>query len=120
MKLHPTQNELAVALATGETSSQQLVEESLVCIADLAGEGARAFIKVDAEGARGAADKQDILRKAGRASSRFAGRGLGRGDCFRPFTSHASGVVQTFVLGTSLMLVPFQCRCTGLKQHQRA
>lgn len=62
------------------------------------------FIKVYAEAARAVADEQDVLRDAGRASSRFAGRGLGRGDCFRPFTSHASGVLQTFVLGTSLML----------------
>lgn len=40
MKLHPTQNELAVALATGKTSSRHLVEEGLEFIADPAGEGA--------------------------------------------------------------------------------
>lgn len=73
MRRHPTLNELAAALATGKTSSRQLVEESLERIADPAGEGASAFIKIDTLGARAAADEQDALRKAGRAASRFAG-----------------------------------------------
>lgn len=73
MKLHPTLNELAVALATGKTSSRLLIEESLERIADPDGEGPKVFIKVDAEAARAAADEQDVLRQAGRTSSRFAG-----------------------------------------------
>ena len=55
MSAHSTLNELAAALANGKTSSRQLVEESLERIADPAGEGSRAFIKVDAEAARLAA-----------------------------------------------------------------
>ena len=73
MSSHPTLSKLAAALADGRMSSRQLVEESLARIADPAGEGSRAFIKIDAEGARAAADIQDGLRKAGRAASRNAG-----------------------------------------------
>ena len=73
MRLKPTLQDLSEALANGQTSSRRLVEESLERIADPAGEGARAFIKVDADGARAEADHQDGLRKAGRAASRFAG-----------------------------------------------
>ncbi len=73
MSLYPTLDELAAALANGKTSSRRLVEESLERIAAPTGEGARAFIKIDAEAARAAADDQDALRKAGRTASRFAG-----------------------------------------------
>ena len=64
---------LSAALAAGKTSSRQLVEECLARIADPTGEGARAFIKVDAAGARASADAMDMLRKAGRAPGPLAG-----------------------------------------------
>lgn len=68
-----TLNELSAALAVGKTTSRQLVEDCLARIADPGGEGSRAFIKVDAEGARAAADAMDLLRRAGRAPGPFAG-----------------------------------------------
>jgi aspartyl-tRNA(Asn)/glutamyl-tRNA(Gln) amidotransferase subunit A len=70
---HPRLFELAGQLEQGRTTSRALVETSLERIADKSGEGARAFISVDAEGSRLAADYQDQLRKAGRMSSPFAG-----------------------------------------------
>lgn len=69
----PTLETLARDLDAGRTSSRALVEESLARIEDPAGEGQRAFLKVDASEARNAADLQDALRKQGRAPSRFAG-----------------------------------------------
>ena len=48
----PTLAALADDLASGRTSARKLVEECLAKIADASGEGARAFIHVDAEGAR--------------------------------------------------------------------
>lgn len=68
-----TLNDLSAALAVGKTTSRQLVEDCLARIADPAGEGSRAFIKVDAEGARAAADAMDLMRRAGRALGPFAG-----------------------------------------------
>lgn len=68
-----TLNELSAALAVGKTTSRQLVEDCLARIADPGGEGSRAFIKVDAEAARAAADAMDLLRRAGRAPGPFAG-----------------------------------------------
>jgi aspartyl-tRNA(Asn)/glutamyl-tRNA(Gln) amidotransferase subunit A len=64
---------LARDLETGRTTARALVEGSLARIADPAGEGARTFIAVDAEGARAHADLMDGLRRRGRAPSRFAG-----------------------------------------------
>lgn len=52
-------------LAAGKTSSRELVEQALARIADPAGEGARAFMKVYADSARADADHADRLRKAG-------------------------------------------------------
>ncbi len=63
----------AQALADGSTTSRALVEQCLARIGDPAGEGARAFIKVHAEQARAMADAMDILRRTGRAPSRYAG-----------------------------------------------
>ena len=56
---------LARDLAEGRTTSRRLVEEALARIADAAGEGARAFIKVYAESARADAEHADRLRRAG-------------------------------------------------------
>jgi aspartyl-tRNA(Asn)/glutamyl-tRNA(Gln) amidotransferase subunit A len=52
-------------LSAGRTSSRELVEQALARIADPAGEGARAFMKVHVESARADADHADRLRKAG-------------------------------------------------------
>lgn len=68
-----TLTDLSAALAVGKTTSRQLVEDCLARIADPAGEGGRAFIRVDAEGARAAADAMDLLRRAGRAPGPWAG-----------------------------------------------
>ncbi len=64
---------LAEELREGKTTSRELVEQALAKISDPAGEGARAFIRIDTEGARAAADFQDELRRRGRQPSQFAG-----------------------------------------------
>ena len=77
-----TLEHLAQALADGATTSRALVEECLARIADPAGEGARAFIKVHADSARAAADAMDALRRAGRAPGRYAGIPVALKDLF--------------------------------------
>jgi aspartyl-tRNA(Asn)/glutamyl-tRNA(Gln) amidotransferase subunit A len=52
-------------LAEGRTTSRALTEAALERIADPAGEGARAFLKVHAQAARADADHADRLRKLG-------------------------------------------------------
>ena len=74
--------ELAQNLVDGKVTSRSLVEASLAAVADPAGEGARAFIKVDAEGARAAADYQDQLRRRNRQPSAFAGISISVKDLF--------------------------------------
>jgi aspartyl-tRNA(Asn)/glutamyl-tRNA(Gln) amidotransferase subunit A len=73
---------LASELRDGKTSSRKLVEQALAKISDPAGEGARAFIKVDAEGALAAADYQDRLRRQSRQPSPFAGIPVSVKDLF--------------------------------------
>src|SRR5215207_7939632 len=73
---------LASELRDGKTSSRKLVEQALAKISDRAGEGARAFIKVDAEGALAAADYQDRLRRQNRQPSPFAGIPISVKDLF--------------------------------------
>ncbi|MBS0243098.1 MAG: amidase [Proteobacteria bacterium] len=68
-----TLTKLANDLAQGRTTSRALVDECLARIADSSGEGSRAFISVDAKGAKAAADAHDLLRKAGAAPSPLAG-----------------------------------------------
>jgi aspartyl-tRNA(Asn)/glutamyl-tRNA(Gln) amidotransferase subunit A len=75
-------DELAQALAQGRTSSRALIEDSMARIADPAGEGQRAFIKVHAEQARAMADAADTLRKASRAPTRYAGIPIALKDLF--------------------------------------
>jgi len=60
-----TVERLSRELAEGRTTSRALVEEALARIADPAGEGARAFVKVYAEQARLEAGHADMLRRAG-------------------------------------------------------
>jgi aspartyl-tRNA(Asn)/glutamyl-tRNA(Gln) amidotransferase subunit A len=57
--------QLAADLSAGRTTSRRLTEQALERIADPAGEGARAFIKVYGESALAAADYSDRLRKDG-------------------------------------------------------
>ena len=74
--------QLATDLAEHRVTSRELVERSLAAIADPAGEGARTFISVDAEGARAAAGLADLQRRAGRAVSPFAGIPFSSKDLF--------------------------------------
>jgi aspartyl-tRNA(Asn)/glutamyl-tRNA(Gln) amidotransferase subunit A len=60
-----TVTQLCRDLTTGKTTSRELVEQALARIADPAGEGKRAFLKVYAESARADADFADQLRKRG-------------------------------------------------------
>ena len=77
-----TLNDAAQALADGTHTSRDLVEACLSRIADPAGEGARAFVKVYEVQARAAADAMDALRRAGRTPSRFAGIPVSLKDLF--------------------------------------
>jgi len=77
-----TLSSLAADLAAGRTSARRLVEDCLARIDDPAGEGARAFTRVDRAAALAAADAQDGLRKAGAAPSPFAGIPIGVKDLF--------------------------------------
>ncbi|HET7880651.1 MAG TPA: amidase [Acetobacteraceae bacterium] len=72
----------AQALADGRTTSRALVDECLARIADPHGEGARAFVKVHAESARTMADAMDLLRRAGREPTRYAGIPISLKDLF--------------------------------------
>jgi len=69
-------------LADGKTSSRELVEQALARIAEPAGEGARAFLKVGADSARADADHADRLRKAGIRRSRVDGLPISVKDLF--------------------------------------
>jgi aspartyl-tRNA(Asn)/glutamyl-tRNA(Gln) amidotransferase subunit A len=73
---------LAADLAAGRTSSRALVEESLARIADPAGEGARAFLKVYADVARAESDHADRLRRAGIVRSPVDGLPVSVKDLF--------------------------------------
>jgi aspartyl-tRNA(Asn)/glutamyl-tRNA(Gln) amidotransferase subunit A len=72
----------AQALAAGTTTSRALVEQGLDRIADPNGEGARAFIKVHVAQARAMADAMDMLRRAGREPTRYAGIPVSLKDLF--------------------------------------
>jgi aspartyl-tRNA(Asn)/glutamyl-tRNA(Gln) amidotransferase subunit A len=78
----PTLETLATELASGKATSLNLVEACLERIADPAGEGARTFISVDADGARQAAAGFDALRRAGCAPSPYAGIPIAVKDLF--------------------------------------
>jgi len=69
-------------LAAGKTTSRDLVERALARIADPAGEGARAFVKVCAQSARDDADQADRLRKAGIVRSAIDGLPVSLKDLF--------------------------------------
>ena len=74
--------QLSRELDAGKTSSRELVEQALARIADPAGEGARAFLKVYADSARADADAADRLRKAGVRRSPVDGLPVSLKDLF--------------------------------------
>jgi aspartyl-tRNA(Asn)/glutamyl-tRNA(Gln) amidotransferase subunit A len=78
----PTLAALADDLAGGRTSARKLVDDCLAKIADTSGEGARAFIHVDAEAAIEAAEAMDRLREVKAAPSPFAGIPISIKDLF--------------------------------------
>ena len=82
MKNAPTLAALADDLDSGRTSARKLVDACLAKIADTSGEGARAFIHVDAEAAIEAAEAMDRLREVKAAPSRFAGIPVSIKDLF--------------------------------------
>jgi aspartyl-tRNA(Asn)/glutamyl-tRNA(Gln) amidotransferase subunit A len=78
----PTLASLADDLESGRTSARKLVDACLARIADTSGEGARAFIHVDAEAAIEAAEAMDRLREVKAAPSRYAGIPVSIKDLF--------------------------------------
>jgi aspartyl-tRNA(Asn)/glutamyl-tRNA(Gln) amidotransferase subunit A len=68
-----TVERLSRELVEGRTSSRELVEQALARIADAAGEGARAFVKVYADSARADAEHSDRLRRSGVVRSAVEG-----------------------------------------------
>ena len=74
--------QLAADLAAGRTTSRRLTEQALARIADPAGEGARAFMKVYAESALAEADFSDRLRKGGVRRSPVDGLPVSLKDLF--------------------------------------
>src|SRR6187431_273442 len=73
---------LARDLDAEKTTSRDLTEQALARIADPAGEGTRAFMKVYAESARADADHADRLRKAGVRRSAVDGLPVSVKDLF--------------------------------------
>lgn len=78
---HATLAQIARSLADGKVARGSW-PRSLARIADPKGEGARAFIHVDAAKVMHAADEQDTLRRAGRAPWPLAGVPFGVKDLF--------------------------------------
>src|ERR1700694_2462002 len=78
----PTLASLADDLENGRTSARKLVDECLARIADTSGEGARAFIHVDAAPAIEAAEATVRLRAIKAAPSPYAGIPVSIKDLF--------------------------------------
>jgi len=74
--------QLGADLDAGRTSSRELVEQALARIEEQGGEGARAFLKVYADGARADAAYADRLRKAGVRRSAVDGLPVSLKDLF--------------------------------------
>jgi aspartyl-tRNA(Asn)/glutamyl-tRNA(Gln) amidotransferase subunit A len=74
--------QLGADLAAGRTTGRELVEQALARIADPAGEGVRAFLKVYGENARADAEYSDRLRKAGVRRSPVDGLPVSLKDLF--------------------------------------
>ena len=77
-----TITQLGQDLAEDKTSARALLDECLDRIADEDGEGARAFVMVDADGARAAADRIDALLHENVSISPLAGIPLSVKDLF--------------------------------------
>ena len=80
--MRATLENIAIALAKGQTTSQKLVEECLVAIDNPAGEGSRTFLHVAREKALACAQAMDLLRKNGHAPSPYAGIPVSIKDLF--------------------------------------
>jgi aspartyl-tRNA(Asn)/glutamyl-tRNA(Gln) amidotransferase subunit A len=78
----PTLASLAADLGAGRTTARALVDACLARIADPQGEGARAFLHVDAEAAIEVAEAMDRLRDVKAAPSPFAGIPVSIKDLF--------------------------------------
>ncbi|MBO1074246.1 amidase [Roseomonas marmotae] len=78
----PSLASAAADLAAGRTTAVALTEAALARIADPAGEGARAFVAVQAEQALASARAMDAMRAAGRAPSPWAGIPISIKDLF--------------------------------------
>ena len=74
--------DISQALAAGTITSEALTRQYLARIADPAGEGARAFIKVHADSALAAARASDSLRQQGIVPSPLAGIPISIKDLF--------------------------------------
>ncbi len=77
-----TLTELAASLARGGVTSHELVEQCLERVLDPAGEGKRAFVAINAEKVRTAADLADRARKYGLIPSPYAGIPISIKDLF--------------------------------------
>ena len=75
-------SKLAQDLASGTTTSRELVEQALAAIEAPDGEGSRAFVSCNADRARAEADASDALRKAGVVPSPLAGLPISMKDLF--------------------------------------
>src|ERR1700738_2638008 len=82
MTSQPTLATLADDLDAGRTSARKLVDACLANIANPQGEGARAFVHVDAEAAIEAAEAMDRLREVKAAPSPYAGIPVSIKDLF--------------------------------------
>ncbi len=78
----PTIEQLAAALAAGQTTALALTEAALARAQDPAGEGARAFTHIDAGRARALAHASDTLRGAGIVRSPLEGVPVSVKDVF--------------------------------------
>src|SRR6201746_2668249 len=78
----PTLGSPPADLDAGRTTARALVDACLAKIADPQGEGARAFLHVDAEAAIEAAEAMDRLREVNAAPSPFAGIPISIKDLF--------------------------------------
>ena len=72
----------AAELEARHSTARQMVETCLERIDAPGGEGGRTFLKVYGEQARSSADAMDLLRRAGRAPSRYAGIPISLKDLF--------------------------------------
>jgi aspartyl-tRNA(Asn)/glutamyl-tRNA(Gln) amidotransferase subunit A len=130
--------QLGRELAGGKTSSRQLVEQALARIADPAGEGARAFLKVYAEQARAEAEHSDRLRRSGVVRSPVEGLPISVKDLFdvggdvtragskllanaAPAPADAAAVARLRAAGAVIVgrtnMVEFAFGTTGLNPH---